>query len=283
MRQRILLTLLAIVTFTTSTMAQSPYGLTVAGVKVNDGNKDNLIAALTAAGVTASGTMAFNSGTNTLTMNAVNIEYSYMGIFLNDESRNLTIDVTGECKITTPGNPAIENDNGTVKITGSGSLECSGSFSCFAGAPLTIENTTFIAKNSMRGSGASLTIKNSTVKAKNITNWTSITLTDCYISQPSGAVVVFDAVLGTASIQVDGSNAEDIVILPSTTGITTVRAATAYRNSVKLTLPYWRWSTKRAWSAKVWSLPCSKTKMPSGFRSWCSKIRSGICGSSFSA
>ena len=81
MKQRFLLTLLAFFGMFVGAWAdEDPYGLAICDVYVTADNKNNLISAIKdkdGCTVTGEGKMSYDSDTQTLTLNGVNVSYTY--------------------------------------------------------------------------------------------------------------------------------------------------------------------------------------------------------------
>lgn len=215
--------------------AESPYGLTVCGVEVNDENKGDIMAAIITEfaekeGVTASGTMSYNSETQTLTMNDVTINGDSYYYHLIGITQSLTIAQTGNNELATAYGKVIYTE-ADLTITGEGTLTLkhTGNENTYPTAmycnydntpmhTLTIEKTNINIEDvgglwTTGNVQSKLVINESNVKVKKIETWREIELINCSIAQPSGAYMIEN----WCSIMCNGDYATDIVIVPTET------------------------------------------------------------------
>lgn len=212
--------------------AESPYGLTVCGVEVNDENKGDIMAEIAKywnqSDFTFSGTMSFDSETKTLNIKEVTIK---------DYPNAYTIQITEAVTINQEGNNELSSNSSDIQsiiytseanltITGSGTLSLKtpniwhALFGQYDNDPihtLTIDHTTIEIqdKGGLSTSGnvkSKLVINESNVKAKMIETWGEIELINCAIVQPSGVYMIKD----WCSIMCGEDYATDIVIVPDT-------------------------------------------------------------------
>ena len=212
--------------------AESPYGLTVCGVEVNDENKGDIMADIAKnwnqSEFTFSGTMSFDSETKTLNIKDVTIK---------DYPNAYTIQITEAVTINQEGNNELSSNSSDIQsiiytseanltITGSGTLSLKtpniwhALFGQYDNDPihtLTIDHTTIEIqdKGGLSTSGnvkSKLVINESNVKAKMIETWGEIELINCAIVQPSGVYMIKD----WCSIMCGEDYATDIVIVPDT-------------------------------------------------------------------
>lgn len=227
MKKRVLLAFVLLMTFFVGAWAES-LKFRVCYTSITDDNKDDIIAAISEkAGVTVTGdgTMSYDSETGVLSMNNVDISYDTS---LNNDGlifscyleKDLIIDVTGDCKLTTNAdNGCIYMYSYSLKsnliIRGSGSLTLTttrenGKAVTYQGESLgvTIDNTTLTVNGSLYGFALStLTIINSTVRAGKICEFTDVILDHASIQEPVGAVV-------TKGVRLNGVYVNDVVIVP---------------------------------------------------------------------
>ncbi|NLK48854.1 MAG: T9SS type A sorting domain-containing protein [Bacteroidales bacterium] len=174
------------------------YDLWIGGVQVTNANCDDLSVI---SGV--SGTVTYDHGTQTLTLNNASIS-------VTGEVNGILSDIAG-LKIEVVDNNTVQSDNlaaiqfnQSASITGGGTLSVSSGTNsdaifASAGASLTIQGCTVNATAGKRGitgssSTETLTINNATVTATgtnegSITGFNSITLTACSVFSPDGAKV----------------------------------------------------------------------------------------------
>ena len=234
MKKRILLTFTVLFTALTGALADG-YGLTIAGVEVTDANKADLTAAINASGNgTATGTIAYDSNTKTLSLNAATITTSTQN-FAIQTLDNLTISTTGNCTVEGGAFQAIvlgNDDANSVDLTftGSGTLTLTkGIYINNASAEhnFVLDNTSLVVQGNISNSGwYKLTVNKSnlTVSGNMCVNgdWGLITLTDATISAPSGAAL--DETNTAIVVGSDYANGVTIVATTST-GIQHVDAA----------------------------------------------------------
>ncbi len=250
--KRIFLFLIGIMLCGTIT-AQTNYGIKIAGTDltpenagaINNSNFPNL-------GLT-SGTITYNHSTKTFTLSGVNANITAINggiIYITEFADN------GNYKIILVDNNIITSVAASIwtyrnlTIEGSGSLKLKSDASgIYVLNTLTIKNTIVEARGKFgitgydATSGEKLIIEKSIVKAKgdyngSICDLQSITLIDCDIIQPEGAVVG-NAESGGQAVMLNGEVVETEVVIGQKTGITTTETATAfniYPNPVKATL-----------------------------------------------
>lgn len=200
--------------FAANSLAEN-YDLSVAGKQVTDVNRTDIL---------GDGKVSYDPITNTLTLNNATI-VNYDGNGIENRISNLVINVIGSNTVTADGRGACAiGANQNFCITGGGSLVAN------AGDPgcgilartcgITIANVTITANAQWGISGMgyndeTLTIKNATIKAigtdGSICDFISITLEDCTITQPAGAVV------DGGAVKLNGKVATGEVIITSTT------------------------------------------------------------------
>ncbi len=117
--------LLVMMLLTVTSVRAASYNIYIAGTTVTDANKGDLSVI---SGVT--GTVSYDSGTNTLTLTDATIEWaggSTSGA-IDVQQANLKVVVNGSCSVTNTGGPAFRNTAAT-SLLGSGSLSLQGSTS----------------------------------------------------------------------------------------------------------------------------------------------------------
>ena len=120
MKQRILLTLVTLFTLLMGANAESPYGLQICGVDVTDENKGDLIAVINSVnGCSATGTMSYDSETQTLTLNGVTASADKKII---NTTQPLTIQSEGTNTLSSSAIIIYGDGSESLTITGSGSL-----------------------------------------------------------------------------------------------------------------------------------------------------------------
>lgn len=224
--------LLALVAMAATAGAQD-YALEVCNVQVTDANKSDIAAAVNAVYPGAvSGKIAYDSNSGKLVLDnvKVNSETITQLIDINKNAvprKKYTIELVGENSfVSTHGNAVGINvcgeasDMGTeVTITGSGSLsiDVSNGFTAIQVriSTFTIDATTVHAKSQrgIEGNVGELVIKNAYVSASKIFGFNKITLTDCEIVEPAGAIIVNNG--GVFDICVNDYYAENVVIKPT--------------------------------------------------------------------
>ncbi len=199
---------------------EEEYGLMIANKKVTSQNAGDLSVI---EGI--SGEISYNNDTKTLTLNNAKIETSF-GI-VNQSIENLKIKILGKDTIKTPASIALKSYT-DFEISGTGSLSVEGGMAAVilqSGAGLFVKNCQVDMTANMWGiAGAgdpqeTLTIQNAEVKIHDtqygcIVDIESLTLTDCAITEPAGAV--FDTethavVLGSEKVT------DKVVITPQNT------------------------------------------------------------------
>ncbi len=189
------------------------YGLSLAGVYVTNKNCNDLSVI---EGV--EGTAKYDPETKTLYLENVTITNEGNGID-NDTIDGLTINVTGENRITTAYTAINLNYNPTI-IKGNGVLyaESNESPGIYFRESLEIDSCTVNAKGTYGitgdlGESETLTIRNATVKAAgpegSVCDIASIAFDGCFIKQPAGAA--FDETLH--SIALNGQTVTDTVAI----------------------------------------------------------------------
>ena len=226
------------------------YGLYICGVPVTDANKDDLSSI---PGVT--GTVTYDPATKTLRLKDAAIEATdNLHCIVNGNVDGLTVEVEGQCAMTSSYNPSILLDASTV-IAGKPEAEAP-SLSVYSwdrgilvenGASCTVRDLDLTAKLLPYGitgnkKSETLTIENATVRAMGsvgaICNFASVTLKDCHVVTPAGAA--FD---GGALIKDGRFVTEEVLILPTSVGIGTTavdaprREGTYTLSGVRLTAP----------------------------------------------
>ena len=179
------------------------YDLYIAGVQVTSANCSNLSVI---SGV--SGTVKYDPTNKVLTLDGATIQINSTNA-INSKIDGLTVKVIGTNNLTTGGNAALGFSK-PLTITGGGVLNANSGEDCgifVNGTNITIDGCTVNAKGKYGiagydGSSETLTIKNSTVTAEgtagSITDFASLTLDGCAITQPAGAV--FDASLKAVAL-----------------------------------------------------------------------------------
>ena len=179
------------------------YDLKIAGVQVTSANCSNLSVI---SGV--SGTVKYDPTNKVLTLDGATIQINTSNA-IDSRIDGLTIKVIGTNNLTTGGNAALGFSK-PLTITGGGVLNANSGEDCgiyVNETNLTIDGCTVNAKGKYGiagkdGSSEMLTIKNSTVTAEgtagSITDFASLTLDGCAITQPAGAA--FDASLHAVAL-----------------------------------------------------------------------------------
>ena len=207
------------ITTTGSYVCPVEYDLWIAGVQVTSANCSDLSVI-----DSVSGTVKYDPATKVLTLQNATISVnSSVAIF--SEIDGLTIKVIGTNNMTTSSTTLSFIK--PLTITGGGVLNANSEsrFAIYAsGTNLTIDGCTVNAKGKWGitgydGSSEMLTIKNSTVTAEgtgygSITNFASLTLDGCAITQPAGAA--FDASLHAVAL--GGSKVTSKVVISPTGG-----------------------------------------------------------------
>ena len=237
MRKRLLLVFVSMLTLALSAGAAEEIklcGITITDELAAEGNLVPMLDAMD--NVTATGTVTYDSETQTLVLDNAEITYTPSKednvLAFATWTTDFTIQLKGTNKLTNafsgyanaifiPGTNGIH-----VTIAGEGSLEVT-SLNWYAvnlhGGTLMIDHTTVkfngaVAENS--AIGGSLYIKNSYVTATEISRLSAIELTDCSIVQPTGAEIVSTGRTEQIFCNIDkhGSN-DDIIIKPTSAGI----------------------------------------------------------------
>ena len=225
MRQRILLTLVTLFTLLMGANAESPYGLQICGVDVTDDNKADLIAVINSVdGCSATGTMSYDSETQTLTLNGVTASADKKII---NTTQPLTIQSEGTNTLSSSAIIIYGDGSESLTITGSGSLTAkhTGSETVFyhfnksamAGCKLVIDHTTvdFQDEKGINVVYTSLSVIESTLKVYSISNIGWITLTNSSIQSPEGARIS-NGSWSSSAIKCGDKIATNIVIVPDT-------------------------------------------------------------------
>ena len=202
----LLATLLAIVGATTG-WAQTNYGMEIGGVPVTSANYTN-ISSSNGFSAVKSGTVTFDLDTKTLTLNGATIRTSgstYPPLeFTNTASASRNVVLVGENTLTSVHNPSLKISR-NVTISGNGSLSLNATeetgIYVTSSSMLTIEGGCSVDAQGIWGIAGVrnscqelLVINGANVKAKgtgsdgSICDLKSLTLTDCSITSPSGAV-----------------------------------------------------------------------------------------------
>lgn len=143
MKQRFLLTLLAFFGMFVGVWAEdNPYGLKICGVDVTDDNKGDLIAVINSKdGCSATGTMNYDSDTQTLTLNgvtasSVSIEIRETVTFNLVGTNTLTNTSTSPAIVVMTGNAYTRDANNPFTLTfkGAGSLTVQGLNASYMGS-----------------------------------------------------------------------------------------------------------------------------------------------------
>ena len=198
------------------------YGIKIAGVDVTSLNCKDLSVI---DGV--DGKMSYDPETNTLTMEDVTINGSYINGIVNISVEGMKIKLVGNNTITT--NEACITIQKTSTISGSGTLRLKSSDNCglYLPSSLTVEGVTIyaegewgIAGQEFQTSGNVLTICNAYVEATgssgSICDLQNLVLDGCAITQPEGAA--FDGALHAVALN-DKLVTDKVVIEPDNYGI----------------------------------------------------------------
>ncbi len=211
---------------TSEVLISRAYGLFVCGVQVTDENKDDLSAI---DGVTG-GAATYDPATKTLRLKDAVIEPTGNGTCVGNKSVDgLTIEVEGECRMTSDNNrnallmeapTTITGKSGTgVPSLGIAAKDMVSVF-VYKGTSCTIRGLDLTATGKYGISGydgtrEALTIENATVRATgengSICHFKSVTLKDCQVVTPAGAAFI------NGTLRKDGKLVtEEAVILPDT-------------------------------------------------------------------
>ena len=214
--------IVGLLTSASTAMAQTTYDLKIAGVDVTSANCSDLSVI---SGV--SGTVKYDPTNKVLTLEGATIQINSTNA-INSKIYGLTVKVIGTNNLTTGGNAALGFSK-PLTITGGGVLNANSGEDCgifVNGTNITIDGCTVNAKGKYGiagydGSSETLTIKNSTVTAEgtngSITDFASLTLDGCAITQPAGAA--FDASL--KAVALGGAKVTSKVVISPTGGGTT--------------------------------------------------------------
>lgn len=254
MKKRVLLAIVAMLTLLTGAKAASPYGLTICGVDVTDDNKGDLIAAISSRSgveITGTGTMSYDSETQTLFLNDVNIRCDN---YIIRSHKKIIIEQTGINTLTSANNSIMldYDANGGLVIQGAGllTLKCTSSGKAIGFqvnySAIGIYNTSVDIQDNKGfspegGTSANLIIKQSTLKACKIENFRNISLTNCIIESPEDARIYKKpgwSGSGGISVLVGNELATNIVIVPDTRAETGLKwdAADDWDSDIK---SYW--------------------------------------------
>ncbi len=245
MRQKLYTLLIALAALAVSASATAQitkYGLYVAGTQVTSANASDITAAI-GDPAKATGTITYNAATKTLTLNNAKITSDGDGIQCYIRT---TIRLEGASAVTVTGSNGILFYMAPGTITGSGSLEVTAAdVAVFhLSTSLIIRDCTLKASGKWgicgnNGSASeTLVVENASVKAKgesgSIADISSLTLTGCAITSPTGAAfdpskkgvaaggelvknewveikpVIMEYPLKVAGTQVTSANAKDI-------------------------------------------------------------------------
>ena len=195
--------IVGLLTSASTAMAQTTYDLKIAGVRVTSANCSDLSVI-----DSVSGTVKYDPTNKVLTLQNATIQTNTHAA-IESSIDGLTIKVIGTNNLTT-GNKAALGFGEPLTITGGGVLNANSRGDCgiFVNETnLTIDGCTVNVKGKWgiagnNGSSETLTIKNSTVTAEgtdgSITEFASLTLDGCAITQPAGAA--FDASLKAVAL-----------------------------------------------------------------------------------
>ncbi len=195
--------IVGLLTSASTAMAQTTYDLKIAGVRVTSANCSDLSVI-----DSVSGTVKYDPTNKVLTLQNATIQTN-TNAAIESSIDGLTIKVIGTNNLTT-GNKAALGFGEPLTITGGGVLNANSRGDCgiFVNETnLTIDGCTVNVKGKWgiagnNGSSETLTIKNSTVTAEgtdgSITEFASLTLDGCAITQPAGAA--FDASLKAVAL-----------------------------------------------------------------------------------
>lgn len=225
MKQRILLTLVTLFALLTGANAESPYGLQICGVDVTADNKADLIAVINSVdGCSATGTMSYDSETQTLTLNGVTASAEAYR-FIRNSSTDLTITLEGTNTISTSSIFILwEASSSNLTFTGNGKLTVKPSgegkaFHCPSLCFLNFDHTTVEIQDEkgFESGEVALQINESTLRVYRINGIKSITLTNSIIQSPEGAYIYEGKwQLSNCCIKDVNGIATNIVIVPDT-------------------------------------------------------------------
>ncbi len=215
--------IVGLLTSASTAMAQTTYDLKIAGVRVTSANCSDLSVI-----DSVSGTVKYDPTNKVLTLQNATIQTNTHAA-IESSIDGLTIKVIGTNNLTT-GNKAALGFGEPLTITGGGVLNANSRGDCPIYAyktNLTIDGCTVNTKGRCGitgddGSSEILTIKNSTVTAEgadygSITDFASLTLDGCAITQPAGAA--FDASLHAVAL--GGAKVTSKIVISPTGGGTT--------------------------------------------------------------
>ena len=228
--------IIGLLTSASTAMAQTTYNLKIASVDVTSANCSDLSVI-----PDVTGTVKYDPANKVLTLQGATIQTN-MNHAIVSHINGLTIRVIGTNNLTSDMAPIVLRN--TARITGVGTLNARSQSDCgiFVNRTnLTIDSCTVNAKgiwgiSGPNGSSETLTIKNSTVTAEgargSITNFASLTLDGCTITEPAGAV--FDASLKAVALNGEKVTSK-VVISKNSTDIADATAEpslTLYPNPV---------------------------------------------------
>ena len=225
--------IVGLLTSASTAMAQTTYDLKIAGVRVTSANCSDLSVI-----DSVSGTVKYDPTNKVLTLQNATIQTN-TNAAIESSIDGLTIKVIGTNNLTT-GNKAALGFGEPLTITGGGVLNANSRGDCgiFVNETnLTIDGCTVNVKGKWgiagnNGSSETLTIKNSTVTAEgtdgSITEFASLTLDGCAITQPAGAA--FDASL--KAVALGGAKVTSkVVISPTEPNMDSYITLTVTKNS----------------------------------------------------
>ncbi len=206
--------------------AQTNYDLWIAGTQVTSDNADDLSAI---EGVY--GTVSYDNDTKILTLDNATINTDNMAI-KNENIADLQIKLIGNNNLTSENNSTV-SFNANTEINGDGSLIVTSNWinndvaaiDITGGSVLTIKNCKIEASSESFGiagwnEGESLVINNAMVKATgkygSIGSIDNLTLIDCTITSPEGAVFNEDE---NYIVDSEGNYVTEQVVIEPTTGI----------------------------------------------------------------
>ena len=213
-RIRLLLVTLLVIVGATTGWAQTSYGIKIGGVEITSANYTSIKASNGFTGVTG-GKVTYDPASNMLTLNNAGIQSiddsdDYSAITVDNDG--VTIFLIGENTVTAPGTSDQHHAGMIIRkdatIMGSGSLELTSGYDCgifikatsTSPATLTIKDCTVSAEGawgiSGNKAGCNLVVDGANVNAKggeesiygSICDLASLTLNNCSITAPSGAV-----------------------------------------------------------------------------------------------
>lgn len=193
MKQRLFIILTALVAVVTTARAETTYGITLCGMAVTDGNKDNLTARLREMGysVNSSSSASYNPTTKTLTVSDFGCSYEYTTLSVEESfTGTLTLQVSGTSSFQRIWLTGTNN----LTIQGSGTLTMRDTY----GFEISGQHTVTINNADVRISGK-WGRTDSTGRLHLVVNggglyvgemrfdFTSVSLTDCVMTEPGGS------------------------------------------------------------------------------------------------